>query len=321
MQYTMQYIHAIMHRTEEQVIEAAHIHKSYGRVKAVKDMSFNLPQAVCLGFLGPNGAGKTTMMNLMYGRAVRDTHPESTLKVFGHDPAENELEIKYLSGVVPQENNLDVELNVRQNLLIYSKFYGIPKAEANARIDTLLDFMELSEKTDAKIRELSGGMKRRLIIVRALLNNPRLLILDEPTTGLDPQVRHLIWDKIRRLKTTGTTILLTTHYMEEAFQIADRIIIMNQGEQLIEGNPKALIESHIERYVLEVRNPERFVQIDQFVTDGVRKDSSAGVVLFYSNDAKALKLLAQRLSPGDYFHRETNLEDLFLKLTGRDLHE
>jgi len=317
----MHYIHAIMGETVEQVIEAAHIYKSYGRVKAVKDMSFDLPQAVCLGFLGPNGAGKTTMMNLVFGRAVRDTHPESTLKVFGRDPADHEIEIKYLSGVVPQENNLDVELNVRQNLLIYSKFYGIPKVEADARIDTLLEFMELSDKTGARIRELSGGMKRRLIIVRALLNDPRLLILDEPTTGLDPQVRHLIWDKIRQLKNNGTTILLTTHYMEEAFQVADRIIIMNQGVKLIEGDPKALLESHMERHVLEVKNPELFGQIDRLVSGGIRKDLSAGVMLLYSDDAKALKLLAEPLSPGDYFHRETNLEDLFLKLTGRDLHE
>ncbi|MBN2323256.1 MAG: ATP-binding cassette domain-containing protein [Spirochaetes bacterium] len=310
-----------MGRTEETVIEASHIHKSYGRVRAVRDMSFDLKRAVCLGFLGPNGAGKTTMMNLVYGKAVRDDRPESTLKVFGKDPAGHELEIKYLSGVVPQENNLDVELNVRQNLLIYSKFYGIPKSEANARIDSLLEFMELSDKTGAKIRELSGGMKRRLIIVRALLNDPRLLILDEPTTGLDPQVRHLIWDKIRQLKNGGTTILLTTHYMEEAFQIADRIIIMNQGVKMIEGNPKELLQSQMERYVLEVKNPERFERIDRLVTGGVRKDSSAGVVLLYSDDPNALKLLAGRLGPGDYHTRETNLEDLFLKLTGRDLHE
>jgi len=218
----------------ETVITASDVHKSYGDVKAVKGLNFVLESATCLGFLGPNGAGKTTMMNLVYGHSQRDLRPPGTLRVFGYDPAHSELEIKYLSGVVPQENNLDVELNVRRNLLIYSKFYGIRRAEADSRIDTLLDFMELSDKKKSKIKELSGGMKRRLIIARALLNNPKLLILDEPTTGLDPQVRHLIWNKIRQLKSNGTTILLTTHYMEEAFQIADVIIIMNQGEKVIE---------------------------------------------------------------------------------------
>jgi len=305
----------------ETVIAASEVHKSYGDVKAVKGLSFVLKSATCLGFLGPNGAGKTTMMNLVYGRSQRDTHPPSTLRVFGYDPAQSELEIKYLSGVVPQENNLDVELNVKRNLLIYSKFYGIRRAEADSRIDSLLDFMELSDKRKAKIKELSGGMKRRLIIARALLNNPRLLILDEPTTGLDPQVRHLIWNKIRQLKSNGTTILLTTHYMEEAFQIADGIIIMNQGEKVIEGNPKMLIEGHIENYVLEVRNKRSFGLIEKTATKNIRKDRSSESMLLYSSDQGILKRLSDRLNPGDYFLRETNLEDLFLKLTGRELNE
>ena len=303
------------------VIEARNVHKSFGDVKAVRGMSFILPRASCLGFLGPNGAGKTTMMNLGYGRSRRDTVPESNLDLFGHDPKYHELEIKYLSGVVPQENNLDVELNVRRNLLIYSKFYGIKRAEADKRIDTLLDFMELSDKKRAKIKELSGGMKRRLIIARALLNDPSLLILDEPTTGLDPQVRHLIWNKIRQLKSNGTTILLTTHYMEEAFQIADWIIIMNQGEKIIEGNPKELLEEHMERYVLEVRKKQMFGLLENRATKKVRRDRSSESMLLYCDDPAILKKLSEQLNPGDYFYRETNLEDLFLKLTGRELHE
>ena len=306
---------------EAKIIEARGVYKSYGSVKAVRGISFTLSKATCLGFLGPNGAGKTTMMNLVYGMAERDHAPESMLRVFGYDPAKNELEIKYLSGVVPQENNLDVELNVMKNLLIYSKFYGIGKTETKTRIETLLAFMELSDKKKAKIKELSGGMKRRLIIARALLNNPRLLILDEPTTGLDPQVRHLIWNKIRQLKSNGTTILLTTHYMEEAFQIADKIIIMNQGEKIIEGNPKRLLEKHMERYVLEVRNKQRFGLIEDAAPKIVRKDKSSESMLLYSDDSDLLVKLTERLNPGDYFHRETNLEDLFLKLTGRELNE
>jgi len=303
------------------VITASDVHKSYGDVKAVKGLSFVLESATCLAFLGPNGAGKTTMMNLVYGHSQRDARTPSTLRVFGYDPAQSELEIKYLSGVVPQENNLDVELNVRRNLLIYSKFYGIRRAEADIRIDKLLDFMELSDKKRAKIKELSGGMKRRLIIARALLNNPRLLILDEPTTGLDPQVRHLIWNKIRQLKSNGTTILLTTHYMEEAFQIADGIIIMNQGEKILEGNPKKLLEEHIEKYVLEVRNKRSFGLIEKAATKNIRKDRSSESMLLYSRDQGILKGLSDRLNPGDYFLRETNLEDLFLMLTGRELNE
>ena len=308
-------------KSPNSVIAADDVHKSYGDVKAVKNFSFMLESATCLGFLGQNGAGKTTMMNLVYGRSQRDVRPPSTLRVFGYDPAQSELEIKYLSGVVPQENNLDVELNVRRNLLIYSKFYGIRRAEADSRIDTLLDFMELSDKKKAKIKELSGGMKRRLIIARALLNNPRLLILDEPTTGLDPQVRHLIWNKIRQLKSNGTTILLTTHYMEEAFQIADWIIIMNQGEKVLEGNPKKLLEEHMEKYVLEVSNKNSFGLIEKAATKKIRKDRSSESMLLYNSDQGVLKGLSDRLNPGDYFLRETNLEDLFLKLTGRELNE
>ncbi|UCB47405.1 MAG: ABC transporter ATP-binding protein [Spirochaetota bacterium] len=307
---------------EQTVIMASNIHKSYGKVKAVRGMNFFLEKATCLSFLGPNGAGKTTMMNLVFGRCTRDHHPSSSLDVFGYDPAKNELEIKYLSGVVPQENNLDVELNVKRNLLIYSKFYGIPKGEANRRIDTLLRFMELDDKKDSKIKELSGGMKRRLIIARALLNNPRLLILDEPTTGLDPQVRHLIWNKIRQLKNNGTTILLTTHYMEEAFQLADQVIIMNQGEKIIEGNPKQLLKENIERYVLEVRNPQYFDLLKKHIKDKrIRSDSTSEYMLLYCDDLSCLKMISEKIGSADYHHRETNLEDLFLKLTGRELHE
>jgi len=262
------------------------------------------------------------MMNMIYGRTQRDAHGDSSIEIFGYDPAREELEIKYLSGVVPQENNLDVELDVRKNLMIYSKFYGLSSREAERRIDELLDFMELTDKKKSRIRELSGGMKRRLLIARALLNNPKLLILDEPTTGLDPQVRHLIWNKLRQLKTAGTTILLTTHYMEEAFQLADQILIINQGEKLLEGNPQELLEQYMERYVLEVRNLEATSMFQEIirVTD-IRQDRFHDTLLLYADNLDLLKEAARELDPRNYYQRQTNLEDLFLKLTGRELYE
>lgn len=177
------------------IITVTNISKSYGKIRALCDFSFSVESGSCFGFLGPNGAGKTTVMKIIYGKCTRDKDHDSGMDIFGYDPATNELAIKYLSGVVQQENNLDDELNVKQNLMIYSRFYNIPVKEAKQRIEYLLDFLELSEKSKSKIKDLSGGMKRRLVIARALLNSPRLLILDEPTTGLDPQVRHLIWDK------------------------------------------------------------------------------------------------------------------------------
>ena len=308
--------------SQENVIHVRNVHKSYGKTEAVAGLSFDVPPSSCYGFLGPNGAGKTTTMNMIYGRTRRDRLKDSSVQIFGHDPDRHELEIKSLCGVVPQEDNLDVELDVRKNLMIYSKFYGLSSKEADARIDELLGFMELTDKKDSRIRELSGGMKRRLLIARALLNRPKLLILDEPTTGLDPQVRHLIWNKLRQLKSAGTTILLTTHYMEEAFQLADQILIINQGKKLLEGNPQKLLEQHMERYVLEVRNPEATSMFQEIMrlTD-IRLERFHDSILLYADNLDALREAARELDPKDYYQRQTNLEDLFLKLTGRELYE
>ena len=228
----------------KKVIKVKNVHKTYKAqsakaFKAVDNVSFDVDEASCFGFLGPNGAGKTTIMKMIYCRLERDLAPKSKINVFGFDPATHPLKIKYASGVVPQDDNLDEELNVFQNLMVYSKFFGTPKKEAKKKIDELLDFMELSEKQSSAIRDLSGGMKRRLVIARALIHNPRLLILDEPTTGLDPQVRHTIWNKLRELKRNGITILLTTHYMDEAFQICDDIIIMDKGKKNITGSSQS----------------------------------------------------------------------------------
>ena len=305
----------------EPVIIVENVSKCYGTVRAVESLSFSVPKSICFGLLGPNGAGKSTMMGMIYGVSERDCEPKGNLSVLGFDPNANSLAIKFLSGVVPQENNLDEELNVEQNLRVFARFYNIPQDQASGRIDELLKFMELSDKHRAPIKELSGGMKRRLIIARALLNNPQLLILDEPTTGLDPQVRHLIWDKLRELKSQGMTILLTTHYMDEAFQICDSIIIMNKGHKILEGNPHKLVQKNIEPFVLEIHNYNAFEQIRAGISNIVRIDDSAGVVKIYSREQKDLRDAVRDLSPGDYYLRQSNLEDLFLKATGSSLNE
>jgi lipooligosaccharide transport system ATP-binding protein len=307
---------------KEPVICVRNVKKTYGRLVALDHVSFNVEEATCYALLGPNGAGKTTMMKMIYGKCVRDEVPESSIRVFGFDPDSQELEIKTLSGIVPQEDNIDQELNVKQNLDVYANFYGIQKKEAEERIHRLLDFMELTDKKQAKIRELSGGMKRRLLIVRALLNEPKLLVLDEPTTGLDPQVRHLIWDKVRQLKKDGTTVLLTTHYMEEAFALADTILILHEGKRLLEGNPQQLMDEHMEDYVLEVLDKDTLGEVKSMIQEGsVRKEETQNLLMLYSNELDYLKRLSENLGPGSHYLRQTNLEDLFLKMTGRKLHD
>lgn len=301
------------------VIDVKNVIKSYPSTLAVDELSFSVDEGTCFGLLGPNGAGKTTMMKILYGMASRDSENQSVVNVFGYDPRDNELEIKFISGIVPQEDNLDQELSVEQNLLIYSRFYGMKKKIAQERIDYLLHFMELSEKRTAKIRELSGGMKRRLTIARALLNDPKLLILDEPTTGLDPQVRHIIWDKIRKLKREGVTVLLTTHYMDEAFQMCDRLIIMNAGRAVLEGHPATLINQNMETYVLEIFNSEKCSQLT--IPEAVRTEETEGRLLLYSQKLENLESVLECFDAGDFYLRQTNLEDLFLKSTGRHLNE
>ena len=312
-----------MYTTESKnIIEAENIYKTYGggETKAVAGVSFSVPPGVCFGMLGPNGAGKSTMMKMIYGVCYRDSRPDSRLSVFGHDPGRSALPIKFLSGIVPQEDNLDEELNVEQNLRVFCKFYNIGGGQAKERIAELLSFMELSEKQRHGIKQLSGGMKRRLIIARALLNNPRLLILDEPTTGLDPQVRHLIWDKLRHLKRLGMTILLTTHYMDEAFQICDTVLIMDKGMRVAEGNPQQLVDKHIESYVMEIYSKEAFAIISKNVTEKCcRVDDGGDVARVYSDDYERLREFSKHLGSGEFYLRQSNLEDLFLKITGSRL--
>ncbi|MFW5689939.1 MAG: ABC transporter ATP-binding protein [Spirochaetota bacterium] len=306
----------------EPVIHVEHLNKSYGDVQAVKDLSFEVVAQRCHAFLGPNGAGKTTAMKVLYGKAKPDRHASTRISVFGHDPRTAQLKIKTLSGVVPQEDNLDVELNVYQNLRIFSRFYKMSKAEAERRIDYLLEFMELRDKLKSRVRELSGGMKRRLIIARALLNSPSLLIMDEPTTGLDPQVRQLIWDKLRDLMREGVTILLSTHYMEEAYQIADDLIIMDKGEKIIEGSPDELLEDEVEPHVLELNDLEHLERFEGALNGAkVRREDSSRRAVFYARDAHALERAASDIPRDAYIVRASNLEDLFLRVTGRRLNE
>ena len=305
---------------EKTILTVQDISKTFGKTKAVIGLSFSVEAGSCFGFLGPNGAGKTTVMKMIYGKCLRDRDANDRVRVFGYDPADNELAIKHLSGVVQQEDNLDDELNVVQNLRVYSRFYNMPGTEAKERIEYLLRFLELTEKAGSKMRELSGGMKRRLVIARALLNNPRLLILDEPTTGLDPQVRHLIWDKIHQLQRQGTTVLLTTHYMEEAFQLCDRLLIMHKGGKIMEGPPKEMLQRNIEEHVLEVMDCDAMGDLDRHAGQGVRIDRGADTRRYYSNDFERLRELADRhLKDIDHLIRHTNIEDLFLKATGRHL--
>jgi len=299
-------------------ITVKNISKSFGKVKAVASLSFEVERDCCYGFLGPNGAGKTTMMKMLYGKCTIESKDGASIDVFGYNPVKDELAIKYLSGVVPQDNNLDEELDVISNLMVYSRFYALPRKAATSRIDYLLDFMELSDKRTARIRELSGGMQRRLVIARALMNNPKLLILDEPTTGLDPQVRHLIWDKLRQLKRHGTTILLTTHYMEEAFALCDTILIMDKGEGILRGSPAELLAKNVEKFVLEItgsHSPDVKPELK------VRIDRTQETTRIYCDDEKYLRYIADGLQGAHYFMRQTNLEDVFLKATGRALNE
>lgn len=305
------------------IIIVENLNKTFRDVKALQNLSFSVEPGHCYGFLGPNGAGKTTAMKIIYGKCTRDDNPQTRVSVFGFDPKTEELSIKFLSGVVQQEDNLDDELNVVQNLRIYSKFYNIPSSEAMKRIEYLLDFFELSEKSKAKITELSGGMKRRLVIARALLNQPKLLILDEPTTGLDPQVRHLIWEKIRQLQKQGTTVLLTTHYLEEAFQLCNFILIMYKGRKIMEGKPLELLDKNIEKFVLEILNVDLISkECREKAYKNIRIEDSPGVMRYYSDDITVLKDFADKcMQSGNYLIRQTNLEDIFLRATGRQLND
>ncbi|MDQ5828963.1 MAG: ABC transporter ATP-binding protein [Actinomycetota bacterium] len=301
---------------------ARNLKKSYHGFEAVKGVGFEVRRGECFGFLGPNGAGKTTTMKMIYG-AVIPTSGE--LDVAGLDVRRSEREIKRRIGVVPQENNLDDELKVKENLLVYGRYYDLPRKLALQRADELLDFVQLTEKANSRVEQLSGGMKRRLLIARALINDPEIVVLDEPTTGLDPQARHLVWDRLRALTSEGKTLLLTTHYMEEAARLCDRLVIMEGGLIIAEGSPKELVEKYVSPQVVEFRASPRALDelrpVVEAAADAVERSGEALVAFTADADALTEKVWESGTEVENIVQRQAGLEDVFLRLTGRRLIE
>jgi lipooligosaccharide transport system ATP-binding protein len=302
------------------LIEARGLTKRFGQFIAVDSVDFDVAPGEAFGFLGPNGAGKSSTMR-MIGCVSPVT--EGGLRVLGLDPATDGPTIRARLGVVPQEDNLDMELTVAENLLIYGRFFDLPKSVIRPRIDELLDFVQLSERRDDRVEPLSGGMKRRLTIARSLINEPDLLLLDEPTTGLDPQARHALWDRLYRLKQRGVTLVLTTHYMDEAEQLCDRLVVMDKARIVAEGSPRELIEQHSTREVVELRFPVGVQETVVGRLDGIAKrvELLPDRVLLYTDDADATVAEVHRrgLAPENVVERRSTLEDVFLRLTGRTL--
>ncbi|MEM2934665.1 MAG: ABC transporter ATP-binding protein [Methanocellales archaeon] len=295
----------------EAIIKASNLTKKFNDFIAVDNISFEVKKGECLAFLGPNGAGKTSTM-----RMISCVSPKTSgeLYVLGMDVDKEQAKIKSLIGIVPQENNLDVDFSIFENLLIYASYFGIPREEAKSRVIKLLEFVQLLEKKDVNVEKLSTGMKRRAVFARALLNNPKLLILDEPTTGLDPQARHLVWNCLRDLKRNGITIILATHYMEEAEQLCDRVLIIDRGKILVEAPPRELIQRFIGSEVLEVFHSDQKL-ISQLTSEGADFEVAGDRIYIFDrsfNDSPQFK---------EYARRKATLEDVFLKLTGRRLRE
>ncbi len=303
-------------------VVARDLKKSYGRFPAVKGVNFTVPSQTCFGFLGPNGAGKTTTMRMI---ACTVPPTSGTLEVAGLDVTHDPREIKSRIGVIQQEDNLDEEISVIDNLMIHARYQGVPRKQALERAAELLEFIALTDKRDREIRELSGGMKRRLMIARAMLHDPELLILDEPTTGLDPQARHLVWEKLRELKRSGVTLLLTTHYMEEASQLCDSLVIMHLGEVLVEGPPRDVIATCTSPEVVEVfEPPEQFQQqLDEICALADLVEKLPDRWLLYTKEGEPLlaKVRSLGIDAGSVWLRGGTLEDVFLNLTGRGLRE
>jgi len=302
------------------IITAKDLFKKYGDLTAVDGISFEIQEGECFGFLGPNGAGKTSTIKMIH--CVSPVFA-GTLTVDGLPAHIDNRVLKKKTGVIPQEITLDIDLTVRENLMVFSRFFDIPKRVARERIEGLLKFVELEAKRDSKIDQLSTGMKRRLLIARALLNEPRIIIADEPTTGLDPQARHLIWQRLRQLKNQGATLILTTQYMEEAQQLCDHIVVMYQGKILKEGVPSRLIEDEIGREVTEVRiSPDQDESLIARLAEFSCGHERAGDTLFfYCRDGQNLRRKITELNLPNTVHRPATLEDVFLKLTGRSLIE
>jgi len=317
----------VLHVTDA-MISARGLRKSFGprgaEFEAVKGIDVEVRRGETFGFLGPNGAGKSSTM-----RMIAAVSPVSggELRILGMDPAVDGPAIRGRLGVCPQEDTLDTDLNVRDNLYIYGRYFGIPKDEVNQRADELLDFVQLTDKATSKVDELSGGMKRRLTIARSLINRPDLLLLDEPTTGLDPQARHVLWDRLFRLKQSGVTLVITTHYMDEAEQLCDRLVVMDKGVIVAQGSPLDLIRDHSTREVAELRfgvleeGQDHSALAEKVADLGERVEVLPDRLLVYSGDGDAViaQVHERGLRPAATLVRRSTLEDVFLRLTGRTL--
>ena len=308
----------------DSMILAQGLHKSFGDFEAVKGIDVDVRRGESFGFLGPNGAGKSSTMRMI---AAVSPVSAGVLRILGLDPATDGPEIRARIGVCPQEDTLDTELTVRDNLYVYGRYFGLPRKEVRERVDELLEFVQLTEKADAMVEDLSGGMKRRLTIARSLVNRPEVLLLDEPTTGLDPQARHVVWDRLFRLKQQGVTLVLTTHYMDEAEQLTDRLVVMDKGLIAAEGSPLSLIAEHSTREVAELRfgvaeMGNSHEAIASKVADlAERVEVLPDRLLLYTADGEetVAKVHERGLEPVATLVRRSTLEDVFLRLTGRTL--
>jgi lipooligosaccharide transport system ATP-binding protein len=301
------------------LIHARGLQKEFGSLTAVDGIDFDVQRGEAFGFLGPNGAGKSSTM-----RMIGCVSPPSggTLRILDMDPVHDGPQIRARLGVVPQSDTLDNELTVRENLIIYGRYFGLSRKTVREKADELLDFVQLSERANSKVEPLSGGMKRRLTIARSLVNDPEVLLLDEPTTGLDPQARHVVWDRLFRLKQRGVTLVLTTHYMDEAEQLCDRLVVMDRGKIAEEGSPLDLIRRLSTREVVELRFNDETPEVDPalFGDSVARVERLSDRLLLYTDDGDALVPTAhERLHPQSVLVRRSTLEDVFLRLTGRTL--
>ena len=306
----------------ENLIEAQGLTKKYGDFVAVNGIDFHVRRSESFGFLGPNGAGKSTTMRIIAATSHRTS---GSVSILGKDPELQGPQIRAHLGVVPQEGNLDMQLTVTENLYIYGRYFGLSSKFIKSKIHELLEFAQLEEKRDVKVEALSGGMKRRLLIARSLVSEPDILILDEPTTGLDPQARHILWDRLFRLKEDGMTLLITTHYMDEAEQLCDRLIVMDKGSIMAEGSPAELIKKYSTKEVLEVRfGSERNLEVAPAMENLCERiEVLPDRILLYAEDAEAVleRIVDAGYHPNTSLVRRSSLEDVFLRLTGRSLIE
>jgi lipooligosaccharide transport system ATP-binding protein len=306
----------------ESLISARGLTKKFGDFTAVDGIDFDVAKGESFGLLGPNGAGKSTTMRII---AATSRRTSGTISILGRDPEEHGPQVRAHLGVVPQQDNLDTELTVTENLYIYGRYFGLSKKFVNKKVEELLAFAQLEEKKDVKVEALSGGMKRRLTIARALVSEPDILMLDEPTTGLDPQARHILWDRLFRLKEDGVTLIITTHFMDEAEQLCDRLVVMDKGKIMAEGSPAELIKKYSTREVLEVRfGSDRNKEVAPILREMCdRIEELPDRILLYVEDGELLleAIAAKKLHPNTSLVRRSSLEDVFLRLTGRSLIE